>query len=482
MILVPHYKNTFVGVFGLGKSGLSTVEALAQSGAAVCAWDDNEKGRAELQETLGHMATLIPIERWEWKDLSALFLAPGVPLTHPAPHPVVQLALANGVPVKGDIELLYEACPDTVKIGITGTNGKSTTTALIGHLLKTAGQRCEVGGNLGTPVLTFAPMVAGEGAYVLELSSYQLDLLVQTKLQIAVLLNITPDHLDRHGGMDGYVAAKEKIFAGQDASDVAVIGVDDEPSRAIYERMKAGRHLPPGVHGPRVIPISVREEIKGGIWVSEGVIYDLMDKTASAQIDISDVPTLQGRHNWQNAAAAYAVARAMGIPPREIAQGLKSFPGLKHRMEIAATVDGVRFINDSKATNPEAAAQALAAYTQIYWIAGGKAKTDSLEAVEPFYDHVHRAYLIGASEALFADLMEDRLDAIRCGDLATAFQAAAKDALRDGMKDAVVLLSPGCASFDQWRDFEQRGEAFCELAQDFAADRGARKTAASGAG
>ncbi len=482
MILLPQYKNTFVGVFGLGKSGLSTVEALAESGAAVCAWDDHETGRAECQEKLGHMATLIPIERWEWKDLSALFLAPGVPLTHPAPHPVVQRALANGVPIKGDIELLYEACPEAVKIGITGTNGKSTTTALVGHLLKTAGQKCEVGGNLGTPVLTFDPLVAGEGAYVLELSSYQLDLLVRAKMQIAVLLNITPDHLDRHGGIEGYIAAKEKIFAGQGPADVAVIGVDDAPSRAMYERIKAGKHLPQGAHGPRVIPISVREEIKGGIWVSEGVIYDAMEKNAPAQIDISDVPTLQGRHNWQNAAAAYAVARAMGIPPREIAQGLKTFPGLKHRMEIAATVDGVRFVNDSKATNPEAAAQALAAYKQIYWIAGGKAKTENLEAVEPFYEHVHRAYLIGSSEELFAELLEGKLDAMRCGDLATAFQAAAKDALRDGMKDATVLLSPACASFDQWRDFEHRGEAFCALATEFAADRGARKTAASGAG
>jgi UDP-N-acetylmuramoylalanine--D-glutamate ligase len=488
MILLPHYKNKTVGVFGLGKSGLSTVEALARSGAAVCAWDDNAKGREELEARLSHMATLIPIERWQWKELDALILAPGVPLTHPAPHAVVQQALANGVPVKGDIELLNEGCPDAVKIGITGTNGKSTTTALTGHLLQVAGQRCEVGGNLGTPVLTLEPFVAGQGAYVLELSSYQLDLLIHTTLQVAVLLNITPDHLDRHGGMEGYIAAKQKIFAGQAGSDVAIIGVDDAPSKAIYQALK-NRKLPKGIAPEgsqvgknRVIPISVQGEVKGGVYVAEGVIYDTIDEHAPAQLDISDVETLRGRHNWQNAAAAYAVARVMGIAPREIASGMRSFPGLQHRMESVATVDNVRFVNDSKATNPEAAAQALASYRPIYWIAGGKPKGPSLSVVEPFYDRVQRVYLVGAAEELFAGELEGKLDYVRCGDLSVAFHAAATDALRDGLKDAVVLLSPACASFDQWASFEARGDAFRLLAQEFATNQLAKRTAASGAG
>ena len=480
MILLPQYKNQSVGVFGLGKSGMAVAESLALSGAAVCAWDDNAKSREELEARLGHMVTLIPIERWQWRDLHALILAPGVPLTHPAPHAVVQQAMAAGVRILGDIELLNEACPQAIKIGITGTNGKSTTTALTGHLLKYAGVHCEVGGNLGTPALTLNPLVIGEGAYVLELSSYQLDLVIHTTLSVAVLLNITPDHLDRHGGMEGYIEAKRKIFAGQREGQVAILAVDDAPTKAIYQMLREGKF---GTGSkPRIIPISVTGEVKGGVHVVDGVIYDSIESGAAAKLDISDIQTLQGRHNWQNAAAAYAVARVMGIPPREIASGLRSFPGLQHRMELVATVENVRFINDSKATNIEAAAQALGSYKPIYWIAGGKPKTDSLAMAEPFFDRVQRVYLIGAAEDAFAHALEGKLNYVRCGTLATAFQVAAADALRDKMKDAVVLLSPACASFDQWRDFEERGDAFRTLAQDFATHQFHHKTAASGAG
>lgn len=243
---------------------------------------------------------------------------------------------------------------------------------------------------------------------------------------------------------------------------------------------------PPRLNVPmprrRLSPISVKKEVKGGVHVAEGMIYDTIDEANHAQLDISEIQTLQGRHNWQNAAAAYAVARVMGIAPREIASGLRSFPGLQHRMELVATVDNVRFINDSKATNPEAAAQALGSYRPIYWIAGGKPKGPSLAAAEPFYDSVQRVYLVGAAEEMFAAELEGKLNYVRCGDLATAFQAAATDALRDGLKDSVVLLSPACASFDQWASFEARGDAFRLLAQEFAASQLSKKTAASGAG
>lgn len=479
MLPLPQYQNKAVGVFGLGKSGLATAQALIESGAAVLAWDDSDINRAKIPTDLEQKMTLLPTERWNWKDLECLILAPGVPLTHPEPHHVVKEALANGCVIKGDIELLYENYPDVPIVAITGTNGKSSTTTLIGHILKQAGMNAQVGGNLGTAALALEPLKKDEGVYVVELSSYQLDLLIMAKFHVALLLNITPDHLDRHGGMEGYVLAKRRIFSGQTAEDTAIIGIDTPPTQSIYKQAKDGRlwpnHFAQGL--PKTVPVSVGRDIGGaGVYVLEGVLYDKRDPDNPAQIDISDVYSLQGAHNWQNAAAAYTACRSLGVSPKDIASGLRSFPGLKHRMELITTVENIRFVNDSKATNAEATLNALAAYQHIYWIAGGKPKGDDLSILLPFLPKVKRAYFMGEAQDEFMQFFAPHTKATACDTLDVALLHAAADAQKEHLEGAVVLLSPACASFDQFDNFEHRGEVFSQLALDYQTSNAARRT------
>jgi UDP-N-acetylmuramoylalanine--D-glutamate ligase len=358
--------------------------------------------------------------------------------------------------VIGDGELLYRAQPDATYVGITGTNGKSTTTALIGHILRTAGRACDVGGNLGTPMLALRPLDK-DGAYVLELSSYQLELNPSMVLEVAVLLNISPDHLDRHGGMDGYVAAKRLIFRGQGPDRTAVIGVDDDYTRDIHAGFESG-------HGPRTIAVSGRSPVAGGVYAEGRTLYDRMTGgDPLAVFDLDDARALPGEHNAQNAAAAYATARSVGVDRRTACDALRSFPGLAHRQEVIRVVRGVAYVNDSKATNPDAAARALACYRDIYWIAGGRPKAGGLEALEPFLDRVRHAFLIGEAMDPFARALDGKVAVSRRGALDAAVNAAREMAERDGRPGAVVLLSPACASFDQFRNFEARGDAFRSL-------------------
>jgi len=508
MIPVTEYKNQKIGVFGLGKAGEATVASLLAGEAEVFAWDD-----AASRQMPDARCQMSGYKEWPWKELKALVLSPGIPLTHPKPHPVVELAHKHNVPIIGDIELLYRACPDARYIGITGTNGKSTTTTLIGHILKTAGLRVEVGGNLGIPALALDPLGA-DGTYVLELSSYQLDLVKTTRFNVAVLLNITPDHLDRHGDMEGYIAAKMHVFERQQKGDVAVIAVDDE-----YTKEVAGCWLP--VAGKaRLVRVSAQQELNDGIYVKEGVLYDCTSNQQPATSNISGIPTLPGRHNWQNAAAAYAAARACGVTPDVIYKAMQTFPGLRHRLQLVATIRGVRFINDSKATNADATANALAPYDNIYWIAGGKPKEGGIATLANYFPKITHAFLIGEATEEFAKTLDNSLSHwerggvralpqirpphpalppslklrrtrratfsqgekekngvpyTRCGTLDVAVKKAAEMAFKDSGRDLsslnpesrilnpVVLLSPACASFDQFKNFEERGDAFCDL-------------------
>ena len=443
---IPARSNQTLALLGLGSSGLATADALRDSGAAVVAWDDAPASR---RAAAAAGIDLRDPAAWEWPGLDALVLSPGVPLTHPEPHPVVRSARQADCPVIGDIELLGEAAPGARMVGVTGTNGKSTTTALLGHLLAEAGRTVAVGGNLGPPALSL-PALGREGIYVIECSSYQLDLIDRMRFDTAVLLNISPDHLDRHGDLAGYVAAKRRIFRDRPGGgQVAIVGTDDAASRAVLSELE-------GRAGWRLVPIAVGRPVEGGVSVLGGTLFE--DDRPVA--DLSRIDTLPGAHNHQNAAAAFAAARSLGLSRAGAVAALATYPGLPHRQETVAIVDGVRYVNDSKATNGEATRNALVCYRAIYWIAGGRPKADGLEAVLPELDRVRRAYLIGEAEAAFAEEIGGRVPVERCGDLARALEAAHRDAQRERPPGATVLLSPACASFDQWPSFAARGDAF----------------------
>jgi UDP-N-acetylmuramoylalanine--D-glutamate ligase len=462
-VALDMFRGRTVGVLGLARSGRATLAALEAGEARGLGWDDGELAR---QAAAAAGFTVAAPESWPWPTLAALVPSPGIPLE----HPLFAQARAAGVEIVGDVELLWRACPAARHLGITGTNGKSTTTALIAHLLAAAGKRVAVGGNLGTPALALEALDAG-GYYVLELSSFQLDLTNRLSLDLAVLLNITPDHLDRHGSMAGYLAAKRKVFR-PGRLKTAVIGIDDEPSAAIAAELAAELAAEPG-HA--VVPVAVGRRLARGIGVVDGVIHE----DGRAALDLAAARALPGVHNWQNAGAAYAAARACGLEPATIEPAMLGFPGLAHRIETIATIEGVRYVNDSKATNADATARALACFEAIYWIAGGKPKTGGIGALRPWFPRIARAYLIGQAEAEFAATLEGALPYRRCGTLEAALEAARQDARREARDGAVVLLSPACASYDQFANFEARGETFRRLVQALA---GRPETAATAGG
>lgn len=457
MILLPAYKGKSIGVFGLGKSGSATITSLLESGAVVYASDDNAKARESLPKEKNLHA--IAHAEWKWEALDAVILAPGVPLTHPKPHDVVAMATKHNVPVIGDVELLLEAQKDATVIGITGTNGKSTTTALIAHILKEAGKDVEVGGNLGTPVLSMRALGKG-GVYVLELSSYQLDLLKTARIHVACLLNFSPDHIDRHGTMEGYIAAKKHIFDRQQKDDVAIIGIDDVYGEALARTLIAEKQR-------TVLPVALTQNVKDGVTVNhQGMLDD-----GKTQVAINVFPRLKGKHNWQNAAFAFAACARVGLDEKTIVSGMESFPGLAHRLEWVTKVAGVEFINDSKATNADASSKALDAYDVIYWIAGGKAKEGGIEPLGQFFPRIRHAFLVGAAMDEFAKTLEGKIPYTKSVDLKTATEQAAELAFKEGREGATVLLSPACASFDQWPNFEVRGDAFRDYALAIAKEK-----------
>ncbi|MBN4046642.1 UDP-N-acetylmuramoyl-L-alanine--D-glutamate ligase [bacterium AH-315-P15] len=457
MILLPHMKGKTVAVFGLGRTGLSVVQSLCKSGAQVLAWDDAEGAR----DALASETDLTAPASWRWDDIHVLVLSPGVPLTHPEPHPIVQAAQNANVPVVSDMELFIQALGEkgaraAPVIAVTGTNGKSTTVALIGHLLARAGFSPQVGGNIGKPVLDLKPP-AHKRVYVLEVSSYQIDLTPSLAPDVGVLLNIAPDHLERHGGFEGYAAVKRHLFNNQQAEDTAIISVDDEPCATICAELKLA-HMEHA--GANVVPLMIGSNLGQGVYVTAGRLVDGNSDPAFEVADLAESSTLRGAHNWQNAAAAYAAARAVGAELGPISEALFSFPGLAHRQELVAALDGVLYVNDSKATNAQAAAKALSAFENIYWIAGGRAKEGGLEALEGGLSHVTKAYFIGEAAEAFSTALKEKVDCVIAETLDLAVSLASEDAAAAGTPGAVVLLSPACASFDQFTDFEARGEAF----------------------
>ncbi len=454
MIPVRGFEGERVAVFGLGRTGLTAARALQAGGAEVALWDEKPASR-EAAEAEG--LPLVDLSTADWSQFAALMLSPGVPLTHPTPHWTVEKAKAAGVEIVGDIELFartVNAAPAHKKpkvVAITGTNGKSTTTALIGHLLTAAGRDARVGGNIGYGVLGLDDMHGG-AVYVLEVSSYQLDLTSSLKPDVAILLNITPDHLDRHGGMEGYVAAKRRVLLNQGKGDTAVIGVDDAWCQRICTEITAANRR-------TIWPISAGRAMGRGVYALQGVLYDATGERVIEVADLLNARSLPGRHNWQNAAAAYAAARALGVSVEDAAAGLMSFPGLAHRMETVGQIGRVRFINDSKATNADAARQAMSSYPKFYWIAGGVPKAGGIDGLVDLFPRIEKAYLIGEAAEAFAETLEGKAAYERSGDIAAAVAAAYADAALSG-EDAIVLLSPACASFDQFPDFEVRGDAF----------------------
>ncbi|MDB5737240.1 MAG: UDP-N-acetylmuramoylalanine--D-glutamate ligase [Sphingomonas bacterium] len=415
MIVSPAFAGKRYVVLGLARSGLATVRSLVESGAAVTAWD----GKPEARLALPPGVVVADPMTIDLAGFDGIVVSPGVPLNT---HPIAERAREAGVPVIGDIELFAQArssLPAHKVVGITGTNGKSTVTALIHHILTTAAVPATMGGNIGLPILAQEPLPEG-GVYVLELSSFQIDLTHSLDCDVAVLTNITPDHLDRYDGFEQYAASKMRLFEMQSSGHIAVLHFAEEAR------------------------ISREVDV---VWLFERVSLN----------DQPNWPALQGPHNSMNAQAAMAVAQGLGILPQAVQEALRTYPGLPHRMERVSEIDGVLYVNDSKATNATSAAPALGAYPKIHWILGGRRKTDELDACRPFYSHVVAAYTIGESAELFADILRNAgIAVLNSGTLQTAVKQAAQIARRG----ETVLLSPACASYDQFTDYEARGDAF----------------------
>jgi UDP-N-acetylmuramoylalanine--D-glutamate ligase len=449
MIPATSFAGKRVAVFGLGVSGLATVNALAAGGAEVAAWDD--KGDSVAAAIAAGVRT-VDLREADWRAFDSLVLAPGVPLTHPEPHWTVKRAEQADIEIIGDIEIFCRErrrhVPKAPFVAITGTNGKSTTTALIAHILKSTGRDVQLGGNIGTAILSLEPPASGR-YHVVECSSFQIDLAPSIDPSVGVFLNITPDHLDRHGTIGNYAAIKARLVA---AADTAVIAVDDNWTQAVADRL--------ALSGRNVVRVSARRPLTSGVYAEKGAL-SVAEDGASRRIAVLDgIGSLRGQHNAQNAAAAAAAARALGLRSAEIAEGLGSFPGLPHRMEEVGRRGRVLFVNDSKATNADAAAKALSSFSRIYWIAGGRAKEGGIASLTEFFPRIAKAYLIGEAAEDFAATLGGDVPHEMAGTLEAATRAAAADADRDRAAEPVVLLSPACASYDQFQNFEKRGDAF----------------------
>jgi UDP-N-acetylmuramoylalanine--D-glutamate ligase len=455
MIPITVFAGRKVAVFGLGKSGLLSAGALIKGGAEVVVYDDNEKMRADAASA---GLTVQNLHEIDWSDIAALVLAPGVPLTHPTPHWTVQLAHKAEVEIIGDIELF---CRERAKSGahcpliaITGTNGKSTTTALTAHLVEAAGRDAQMGGNIGVPVLALAPF-ADNRVYVLEVSSYQIDLAPSLRATVGVLLNVSEDHLDRHGTMENYAALKTLLPASIEQGGTAVIDVDDRWTRSGADRIeRAGR---------KVVRVSVEAPLRDGYYAEGTHILRATAGKAHAVAELAGIGSLRGKHNAQNAACAIAACVAIGIDLPSIQKGLVTFPGLAHRMQQVGRKGPILYVNDSKATNADSAAKALGSFHDIYWIAGGKPKTGGITSLAEFFPRIRKAYLIGEAAAEFARTLDGKVDYEIVEVMSAAVDAATRDAEAAGLKEPVVLLSPACASFDQYPNFEVRGTAFTDL-------------------
>ena len=456
MIPATTFAGQTVAVFGLGRSGLAVCRSLLAGGAKLAAGDDDDASR---QAAAAAGIPTADLSRSDWSQFAALVLAPGVALTHPKPHWSVLKAQAAGVAIIGDIELFCRERaarqPDAPFIAVTGTNGKSTTTALLGHVLHAAGRQVETGGNIGTAILGLAPP-SSDKVHVVEMSSFQIELTPSLQPTIGILLNISPDHLDRHGTMEHYAWLKARVV---DAAQHPIIGDDDDWCQDIAERLRLSNRS-------WVDVISAHSRVGHGWYALNQTLLTRAPWTGplGAFADLTGIGSLRGRHNLQNALAASAAAMHLGVAPAQIAAALASFAGLPHRLEEVGRVGGTLFINDSKATNADSAATALAAFAgDIFWIVGGKPKQGGISALAPYFARIKKAFLIGEASDAFATTLDGKVAFERCGTLGVAVAAARRDAARLGGAEPIVLLSPACASYDQFRNFEVRGDAFRAL-------------------
>ena len=455
MIAVETFAGRRAAVFGLGGSGLVTAHALAAGGAEIVCYDDD---RAKVEAAWDAGLPTGDLRVAEFSAFDALVLSPGVPLTHPEPHWSVQRARAADVPIIGDVAL-FDAdrrarLPELRFVAITGTNGKSTTTALAGHVLAALGEAAQVGGNIGRPVLDLDPV---PGVAVVECSSYQIDLAPKLSPDVGVLLNLSPDHLDRHGSLEAYAAIKERLVA---SARQAVIGVDDPLCAAIAERLETAGKPVRRIGTFDTLDDACARLGRAGVAAVESELYALADGAMRRIGSLEGAAQLRGRHNAQNASAAITIAMALGCDPEAAAASLLTFPGLAHRMEEVGRLGKTLFVNDSKATNAQSARQALGSFDRIYWIAGGRAKAGGIDDLTDLLPRVAKAYLIGEAADGFAASLAERVPFARSRTLECAVEAAAADAAAEG---GVVLLSPACASFDQFRSFEARGDRFRAL-------------------
>jgi UDP-N-acetylmuramoylalanine--D-glutamate ligase len=456
MTPITLYRGRTVAVFGLGTSGLATCAALAEGGASVIAFDDKAAKVAEAEDK---GITTRDLREVDWSKIAALVLAPGVPLTHPAPHWVVLKARRADVEIIGDIELFCRErrarAPRAPFAAITGTNGKSTTTALLAHVLTRNGRSVAVGGNLGTPILSLPPP-SQTRTHVIECSSFQIDLAPTLDPSVGILLNVTPDHIDRHGSFGHYAEIKERLIRGVAYGGTAVVGIDDDVCESVAER--AARE------GTRVVRVSIRRKFSSdGIHLEGDTLIDMSGGRRRYALSLAGIGSLRGTHNAQNAACAYAAAVALGLDPAAIDFAMRSFPGLHHRMEEVGRKGQVLFINDSKATNADSTANALGSFTDIFWIAGGREKEGGITTLERFFPRIRKAYLIGEAAQDFAKTLDRKVVYEVVRTLDRAVETAARDAEASRLPQPVVLLSPACASYDQYPNFEIRGNEFRDL-------------------
>jgi len=463
MVIIDKYKGNKIGVIGLGRTGMSAIRSLLSGGATVIAWDDNQNAIATITsaadqanliiDSISNKILIINPEQNTYID--QLLVSPGVGISPPKIHPIVQLAIENKTPIISDFDLLAEACPHAHYIGITGTNGKSTTTALIGHIFQSLKRKTEVGGNIGTSVLSLNHLQK-DGFYVLEASSFQIERLKHMRFNTAILLNITPDHQDRYNSFEEYAAAKVGIFNYQTSADHAIICTDCPISEQIYLKLKQTSRA-------KIIPISTQQKLDHGISFLDGKIHVKLDGINDSYM-VDDLYYLPGDHNAQNVTASFAAAFLNGLNPEEIIKATLSFKGLEHRMQLVAQKGDLKFINDSKATNADAAAKALQTYDNIYWIAGGICKDHGIEPLSHLFHKIKHAYLVGRASDQFAEILAaHNIPHTKAETLENSIKLLKESSPSAG----VVLLSPACASLDQWRNFEERGNAFCRMADEF---------------
>ena len=463
MIPVRGYQGHTVAVLGLGRSGLAAARALEAGGADVVVWDDTETARDRAEDEGFVLRDLT--RQGAYDGVVTLITSPGIPHLYPQPHPAIAQAQNAGVVIDNDVGLffrsvatedwaLFDRAPRIV--AITGSNGKSTTTALTHHILSTSNMPVQMGGNIGRGVLDLEPAHDGD-VFVLELSSYQIELARALAPDIAVFLNLSPDHLDRHGGQGGYFAAKRRLFA-EGGPERSIVGLDEPEGRFLAAQMREHHG-----NGEPVITLSTTQQLKGEGWsvyARKGFLVEWRRGRQVASIDLREMPNLPGRHNHQNACAAFAVARALGLGPRQIEEALSTYPGLPHRCQILGQKGGVTFVNDSKATNADAAAQSLGAFDRIRWIAGGVPKAGGVTSLLPLLDRVERTYLIGEAATGFAEDLGEAPHVI-----SETLENALRMAVADAEPGETILLAPACASFDQFASFEARGDAFAQLVE-----------------